>query len=145
MAGNWLIVTTSASVGSRRMFLFVPDGNVRVSPPIRIRTRELGHVLDCVLVRDCASHATRCAIQRDQDRDGKWLVTVFAPSDKQETQLHMSFIRFRDRVPQVWPSVPRAAVANGTPTSEWEMQKFMWATSSSVGSLDPLFTIWSQN
>ena len=63
------------------------DGHVRVSPPVQTCNHELGHVIDCVLVRDCDSHATRCAIQHDQEREGKLPVTVFAPSEERDIRL----------------------------------------------------------
>ena len=91
-------------------------------PPVQTCTHELGHVHQRVLVRDRASHATRCAIQQDQERDGRLLVTVFPPNEEQDIQPHMMFMRFRDLSSPEW-IVLRHAMQHKwvTPTSEWQI------------------------
>ena len=67
----------SANVFEHRLSLnvrVVPYGHVHVLT--QTCTQDLGRVHNYVLVSDCASHVTRCAIQHYESRDGRLLVCL---------------------------------------------------------------------
>ena len=62
------------------------------------RAHKLRHVSLCILVCQRARHFARNAIHQHQDGDGRLLVTVSVPNDKQKVQLQCSPWRTRHQV-----------------------------------------------
>ena len=144
ITGSWRkfqVRAVSTSVSDRRshcterMFLVVSDGHISVSPPVQTRAHKLKHVFQRILIRHRASQSAGNAIQQHQDGNGKVLVTVFVPCEKQKVQLHL------------WVTSLRWARRHRPPISERQMQWFMlWdfviinlsVTASLAGHVDRL-------
>ena len=98
---------------------------LRVSPPVQTCTCELAHLLDCVLVRDRGSHATRCATQHDHDRDGRLFLAVIASSERPEIPRAQQVHRTRDLPSPMGTTCAACCHSSGTPTPNWQMQRFI--------------------
>ena len=135
----------SANVFEQRLYLkvrVVPHGHVHVLP--QTCTQDLGHVDNCVLVSDCASHVTRCAIQHYQSRDWRLLVTVSASC--KDLEIRMRFISSRGLSSPVW--IVCAARCNTHMEHQLRSGRYNVSCGvifSSVGSLGPLVTLRTRN